>query len=65
MEGMNFQRFLSPAYLVSLLLLLLGGILLTLGAAVLGWILLVLGLALNVLNAMARSNPEEFRKLDR
>ncbi|RUQ21673.1 MULTISPECIES: hypothetical protein [Kocuria] len=61
---MNYRVFLTPAYLTSLLVILLGAILVTAHLGVLGWILLLAGLALNVVASMVSHNREELRKAD-
>lgn len=58
---MNSRRFLTPAYLTSLALVLLGAVCATAGAGVFGWILLLMGLGLNLAASMVTSNREELR----
>jgi hypothetical protein len=62
---MNFRAFLTPAYITSLVLLLLAAILISTGLGVLGWLVLLIGLALNVVASSVTSNREELRRAER
>ncbi|MCP3427159.1 hypothetical protein NBM05_14360 [Rothia sp. AR01] len=62
---MNFRAFLTPAYLTSLVLLLLGAILVSTGLGVLGWLILLVGMALNVVAASVTANREALRRTER
>ncbi|MFI8596979.1 hypothetical protein GMA10_10830 [Kocuria koreensis] len=61
---MNYRVFLTPAYLTSLLVLLVGAILITAHLGILGWILVLAGVALNVVASMVSHNREELRRAE-
>ncbi|MGK4065955.1 hypothetical protein AB0Y14_07830 [Rothia sp. HC945] len=61
---MNYRVFLTPAYLTSLLVLLVGAVLITAHLGILGWILVLAGVALNVVASMVSHNREELRRTE-
>ncbi|MDY3048307.1 MAG: hypothetical protein SOR40_00810 [Rothia sp. (in: high G+C Gram-positive bacteria)] len=62
---MDTRFLLSPAYLASVLALIVGAILTSTALMVIGWILFILGLALNAMALVVLANREQLHKAQR
>lgn len=58
---MNTKFLLSPAYLVSVLALIVGAILAGTSLMIVGWILFIVGLALNAMSLVILANRDILR----
>lgn len=59
---MNTKFLLSPAYLVSVLALIVGAILAGTQLILVGWILFIIGLALNAMSLVILANRDVLRR---
>lgn len=59
---MNTKFLLSPAYLVSILALIVGAVLAGTSFMLIGWILFIIGLALNAMSLVILANRDVLRR---